>query len=173
MRNSGFWWVIVGIMIILDIYVYQAIKVVLPEHSPKARLIIIVLYRLVSITVIGVLVMMPFINFDNWPRGIRTLSLCHHCWIILCQAHRFHLPGPRRYPPRRHVGDRQTLFQSSPWRSRRHRMASHVPPSSAGSASLQAAPSSAPCYTVFPINTNIISTGSRSASPTCPPHSKD
>jgi predicted MPP superfamily phosphohydrolase len=72
MRNSGFWWVIIGIMIILDIYVYQAIKVVLPEHSPKTRLIIIILYWLVSITVIGVLVMMPFINFDNWPRGIRT-----------------------------------------------------------------------------------------------------
>jgi predicted MPP superfamily phosphohydrolase len=72
MRNSGFWWVIIGIMIILDIYVYQAIKVVLPEHSPKTRLIIIILYWLVSITVIGVLIMMPFINFDNWPRGIRT-----------------------------------------------------------------------------------------------------
>lgn len=72
MRNSGFWWVIIGIMIVLDIYVYQAIKVVLPEHSPKTRLIIIVLYWLVSITVIGVLVMMPFINFDNWPRGLRT-----------------------------------------------------------------------------------------------------
>lgn len=72
MRNSGFWWVIIGIMIILDIYVYQAIKVVLPEHSPKTRLIIIILYWLVSITVIGVLVMMPFINFDNWPRSIRT-----------------------------------------------------------------------------------------------------
>ena len=72
MRNSGFWWVIIGIMIVLDIYVYQAIKVVLPEQSPKTRLIIIVLYWLVSITVIGVLVMMPFINFDNWPRGLRT-----------------------------------------------------------------------------------------------------
>ena len=72
MRNSGFWWVIIGIMIVLDIYVYQAIKVVLPEHSPKTRLIIIVLYWLVSITVIGILIMMPFINFDNWPRGLRT-----------------------------------------------------------------------------------------------------
>lgn len=72
MRNSGFWWVIIGIMIILDIYVYQAIKVVLPEHSPKARLFIIVLYWLISVTVVGVLVMMPFVNFDQWPRAVRT-----------------------------------------------------------------------------------------------------
>lgn len=72
MRNSGFWWVIVGIMIILDIYVYQAIKVVLPDHSPKLRLTIIVLYWLISVSVVAVLIMMPFINFDNWPRGVRT-----------------------------------------------------------------------------------------------------
>lgn len=72
MRNSGFWWVIVGIMILLDIYVYQAIKVVLPDQSPKTRLFIIIIYWLISVTVVGVLVMMPFINWDNWPRGIRT-----------------------------------------------------------------------------------------------------
>ncbi|MBO9636376.1 MAG: metallophosphoesterase [Chitinophagaceae bacterium] len=72
MRNSGFWWVIIGIMIILDIYVYQAIKVVLPEHSPKTRLFIIVLYWLISVTVVGVLVIMPFVNFDQWPRALRT-----------------------------------------------------------------------------------------------------
>lgn len=72
MRNSGFWWVIIGILVVLDIYVYQAIKVVLPEHSPKTRLFIIVLYWLISVTVVGILVMMPFINFDNWPRAVRT-----------------------------------------------------------------------------------------------------
>lgn len=72
MRNSGFWWVIVGIMILLDIYVYQAIKVVLPDQSPRLRLCIIVGYWLISITVVGILIMMPFVNFDNWHRSVRT-----------------------------------------------------------------------------------------------------
>lgn len=72
MRNSGFWWVIIGIMIILDIYVFQAIKVILPVSSPRLRLSIIVLYWLISVTAIAVLIMLPYINFENWPKGVRT-----------------------------------------------------------------------------------------------------
>lgn len=72
MRNSGFWWVIIGIMVILDIYVFQAVKVVLATTAPRLRLSVIVLYWLVSASALAILVMMPFINFETWPKSART-----------------------------------------------------------------------------------------------------
>ncbi len=71
MRNSGFWWVIVGIMVLLDIYVYQAIKVVLPVGSPKLRLAIILLYWTISVTALTILVLLPS-GYESWPRTVRT-----------------------------------------------------------------------------------------------------
>lgn len=72
MRNSGFWWVIIGVMILLDIYVYQAIKVVLPDNSPKTRLFIIALYWIISVAIIATMIAMPYVDFDGLGRTFRT-----------------------------------------------------------------------------------------------------
>lgn len=72
MRNQGFLWVIFGIMLLLDIYIFQAVKYLLPTHSPRLRLGIIVIYWALSVTVLGVIVLFPYLNFDAWPKQIRT-----------------------------------------------------------------------------------------------------
>src|SRR5687768_1969409 len=72
MRNSGFLWVIVGIMLILDIYIFQIIKWVVPAGSPKLRLAVFVLYWVLSIAAIGVLIAMPYLNYEAWPKAVRT-----------------------------------------------------------------------------------------------------
>lgn len=71
MRNSGFLWVMIGILVVLDLYVFQAIKVVAPS-SPKIRYTIFVLYWLVSIACLGILILLPNINYENWPKASRT-----------------------------------------------------------------------------------------------------
>ena len=72
MRNSGFRLIIIGIMVLLDVYVFQAIKVVSHAASPKWKLIIYGIYWTLSGAAILTLVLLPFLNYDSWPRAVRT-----------------------------------------------------------------------------------------------------
>lgn len=72
MRNPGFLWIIIGIMVILDIYVFQALKVVLPSTSPRLRIFIITLYWAFAIITIATLIAFPYVNFEAWPKQVRT-----------------------------------------------------------------------------------------------------
>ena len=71
MRNPGFLWVMIGIMAVLDFYVFQAIKVV-ATSSPKIRLTIFIVYWVLAGFALTVLILLPYINYDNWPRAVRT-----------------------------------------------------------------------------------------------------
>jgi predicted MPP superfamily phosphohydrolase len=72
MRNSGFLWIIIAIMMVLDVYIFQAFKVILPASSPRLRMTLIILYWLISALALILLITFPYINFDNWPKALRT-----------------------------------------------------------------------------------------------------
>jgi uncharacterized protein len=72
MRNSGFLWFIIGIMLVLDIYIFQIIKWIVPTSSPKLKLAVIIIYWLLSIAAIGVLIALPYVNYEAWPKSVRT-----------------------------------------------------------------------------------------------------
>jgi len=72
MRNSGFIWIIIVIMLSLDFYVFQALKMVTQGNSPKTKLFIYSGYWFVSIAALIVLALLPLINFDSWPRSVRN-----------------------------------------------------------------------------------------------------
>ena len=72
MRNPTFLWIIVGIMLILEIYVFQAVKMVLPASQPRLRLSIFVIYWMVSILMLGTLLAFPYLNYEAWPKQLRT-----------------------------------------------------------------------------------------------------
>ena len=76
MRNSGFIWIIIIIMISLDFYVFQALKLVSQGASNKVKLIIYSCYWIISILAVITLALLPMINFDNWPRSLRNLLIC-------------------------------------------------------------------------------------------------
>ncbi|MDF2189506.1 metallophosphoesterase [Paraflavitalea sp. CAU 1676] len=71
MRNAGFTWFLLGLMVLLDIYVFQAIKVIAPA-SPRARIIITTVYWLLSVASIAMIMMLPYSNSAAWPKWIRT-----------------------------------------------------------------------------------------------------
>ena len=73
MRNSGFIFFLLGLMALLDIYVFQVLQVVLPTAS-KARLAIIIGYWVISISAMLYVFTMPYINHDNWPRWVVTYT---------------------------------------------------------------------------------------------------
>lgn len=71
MRNAGFIWFLIGFMILLDIYVYQAIRVVAPS-SPRMRLIVLSVYWFLSLVSVAMILMMPYSNAATWPKWIRN-----------------------------------------------------------------------------------------------------
>lgn len=71
MRNSGFFFFLLGLMALLDIYIFQAIQVVLPS-SHKVRLAITIAYWLISVMAFTFFLLMPYSTFDSWPRWLVT-----------------------------------------------------------------------------------------------------
>ncbi|HEY8387368.1 MAG TPA: metallophosphoesterase, partial [Parasegetibacter sp.] len=72
MRNSGAWWIIVGVMILLDLYVFQVLRFLTSEAQDRTRTIIHAVYWLVSVSALAFMVLIPFVNYDTWPKQIRT-----------------------------------------------------------------------------------------------------
>jgi predicted MPP superfamily phosphohydrolase len=73
MRNSPFWLIIIGLMLLLDFYIFQAIKIVSQSAAPKTRSVIFMLYWSVSLSALLIFILLPFLNLDNFSRGLRCV----------------------------------------------------------------------------------------------------
>ncbi len=70
MRNLN---IILAVMLLcLDFYVFEALKVVAQGISPKWKMVLFGSYWTLSVVIVIVLIMMPFINFDAWPKSFRN-----------------------------------------------------------------------------------------------------
>ena len=77
MRNTPFWWILIGFMLLLDFYVFQALKVISQSGSPRTRLVIFTVYWFISLTAIVVLIILPYLHFENQSRLFRnTIFAC-------------------------------------------------------------------------------------------------
>jgi predicted MPP superfamily phosphohydrolase len=70
MRNSGFLWIIIGILILLDFYVFQVIKAVTPITS-RFRTGIFIAYWTFSVITVVTLIAIPYLDFSSWPKSLR------------------------------------------------------------------------------------------------------
>jgi predicted MPP superfamily phosphohydrolase len=59
-------------MLLLDVYVFQVIKALAAGSTEKARLTIYSIYWVVSISAIILMLLLPYINYENWPKSVRT-----------------------------------------------------------------------------------------------------
>lgn len=62
MRNTGTWWIIALVMLLLDFYVYQALKTVTQTTGEKARLVIHIGYLVVSGATLLLMLSFPYIQ---------------------------------------------------------------------------------------------------------------
>lgn len=77
MRNSVFWWVLIGFMVLLDLYFFQALKTIAQSANPRAKLFIYVGYWSVSIAAVVLLIILPYLHFEQQSRLIRnTIFAC-------------------------------------------------------------------------------------------------
>lgn len=72
MRNSPFWWILIGFMVLLDIYFFQAVKVASHSAGPKTKTIIYTAYWVISIGAVVTLLILPNLHFEHQAKLFRT-----------------------------------------------------------------------------------------------------
>ena len=72
MRSSPLWPVLAGIMIVIDVYVFQIVKVVSQSAGPKTRSIIFLSYWVISILAIVLLFVIPYLHLENYSKSVRS-----------------------------------------------------------------------------------------------------
>lgn len=71
MRNRNFFWVIVGILALLDVYVFQAVKIVSQSASQRVKLVVYTSYWVVSGCALVMLALLPLLNTESWSKAFR------------------------------------------------------------------------------------------------------
>jgi uncharacterized protein len=72
MRNSPFWWVFIGFMVLLDFYVFQAVKVVSQSAGGKTRMIVYTAYWILSGIAVIALILLPYLHFEHQSKLFRS-----------------------------------------------------------------------------------------------------
>ena len=72
MRNSPFWWILISMMILLDIYVFQVVKYISQSAGAKTKLIIYSIYWVISASAILFLIILPYLSFEQQPKVLRN-----------------------------------------------------------------------------------------------------
>lgn len=63
MRNSKAWWFIIGILVIIDVYIFSVLRSVTHYNSDRTRLILYTAYWVVSGASLVILVLFPYVTF--------------------------------------------------------------------------------------------------------------
>ncbi|MEJ0102125.1 MAG: metallophosphoesterase [Bacteroidota bacterium] len=72
MRNSPFWWILLAVMVLLDIYVFQVVKYISNSAGSRTKLVIYSAYWVVSVSAILFLIVLPYLNFAQQPKILRN-----------------------------------------------------------------------------------------------------
>ncbi len=72
MRNSPIIWIVAAIMALLDYYIFQVVKMLAENAAPKTRSVLFAVYWSVSLAVLLLFVLMPFMPLERWPPNLRN-----------------------------------------------------------------------------------------------------
>ena len=72
MRSSPVWFILAGLMVLFDFYVFQIIKSVSYSASSKTRSIIYISYWTISAAALIILFVLPLFHFNNYSRSVRS-----------------------------------------------------------------------------------------------------
>lgn len=73
MRNSSFGLVLAVLMLLLDIYVYQAVRFVAQGASPKVRFAVTIIYWTISVLALLTYVFLPYLNLERFHGQVRSV----------------------------------------------------------------------------------------------------
>ena len=70
--RTGFLWVVVALMAILDFYIFQVVRTLTQSASPRLRVTVFSAYWIVSASALLLMILLPYVNYSNWPKSVRT-----------------------------------------------------------------------------------------------------
>ncbi|MFN8264544.1 MAG: metallophosphoesterase [Chitinophagaceae bacterium] len=74
MRRIAGSWIFLLILLLIDIYVFQALKSVAGSWAPRTRLTVYTTYWAISVLSIGLMLSITFTNYESWHRLLRTYA---------------------------------------------------------------------------------------------------
>ena len=86
MRRFSGSWIFIIIILLIDLYVFQAVKLTVQTATLKIKFTVYGLYWAVSAVVVLTLAVMPYINLDNWPKSFRTYWMATIIGLFLSKA---------------------------------------------------------------------------------------
>ncbi len=84
-RVSGSW-IFIVIMILIDLYVFQAVKVIVQNASFKLRFMVFGGYWAFSAIAVAAIVLIPFFHIDHWNKTFRTYFFAILIGLFLSKA---------------------------------------------------------------------------------------
>lgn len=72
MRNTTFWWILIGFMILLDIYVFQVVRFLSHSANSRTKTFIYSAYWILSASAVILLLLLPYFKFEHQAKFIRT-----------------------------------------------------------------------------------------------------
>lgn len=73
MRSQSGWIIMAGIMVLLDLYVFQIIKSVSASASPKLKSFIFISYWVISILALAIFLLLPYLFNATYSRSVRSV----------------------------------------------------------------------------------------------------
>lgn len=86
MRSFSGRWILIIIVLLVDLYVFQAVKFTLQSVSPKIRYTVYGLYWSVSALAIITLILLPYLNLDSWSKSFRTYWMATIIGLFLSKS---------------------------------------------------------------------------------------
>ncbi|MGZ3838816.1 MAG: metallophosphoesterase [Flavisolibacter sp.] len=83
MRSSPTWLLLAGIMLLLDFYVFQIVRLLSQSAGPKTKSILFIGYWSVSVIALVVLFLLPL--FENFPKSVRSIVFALIIGLFLCK----------------------------------------------------------------------------------------
>jgi uncharacterized protein len=85
MRSSPIWFILAGIMLLLDIYVFQILRFVTHSASPRTKTLINSTYWFITLAALVLLFVLPYLNLDNLHKGVRSTLFAIVIGLFLTQ----------------------------------------------------------------------------------------
>lgn len=85
MGNHRAWWMVVIIMLLLDLYVFQVIKFLVAGYSEKSKVVVYSVYWTISLAVVVFIILLPYLNYENWPKTFRSYLLATVIGLFLAK----------------------------------------------------------------------------------------
>lgn len=86
MRRFSGSWILIIIILLIDLYVFQAVKLTVQTATPKIKFTVYGLYWVVSAVVVLTLALIPYLNLDNLPKSFRTYWMATIIGLFLSKA---------------------------------------------------------------------------------------